>query len=194
VKSTTTELPIMEFKGQKEWTKWLEKNHTSSAGVWLRIAKASSGITLVSYAQAVEVALCYGWIDSQAKSYDEASWLQKFTLRGERSIWSKINQQKVKELIRNGQMKPAGLEAVQRAKQNGRWKAAYDSPSKASVPSDLQVALDKNKKAKAFFATLNSKNRYAILHRIQTAKKPETRAKRIEQFTSMLEKHEKLYP
>jgi uncharacterized protein YdeI (YjbR/CyaY-like superfamily) len=184
----------MQFKRQKDLTTWLEKNHTSSAGIWLRVAKASSGIASVSYAEAVEVALCYGWIDSQAKSYDEASWLQKFTLRGDRSVWSKINRERAKELILNGQMKPAGLAAIQRAKQNGRWKEAYDSPSQARVPSDLQAALDKNKKAKAFFATLNGQNRYAILHRIQTAKKAETRAKRIEQFTSMLEKHEKLYP
>ena len=194
MRATPADLPIMQFKRQKDWTTWLEKNHATSGAIWLRIAKASSGITLVSYSEAVEVALCYGWIDGQAKSYDEATWLQKFTLRGQRSIWSKINREKVKELIRNGQMKPAGLEAVQRAKQNGRWKAAYDSPSKASVPSDLQAALNQNKKAKAFFATLNSQNRYAILHRIQTAKKAETRAKRIEQFTLMLEKHEKLYP
>ena len=194
MKATSSDLPIMQFKGRKDWTTWLEKNHTISGAIWLRIAKASSGIALVSYPDAVEVALCYGWIDGQAKSYDKATWLQKFTLRGQRSIWSKINREKAKELIRNGQMKPAGLEAVQRAKQNGRWKAAYDSPSQARVPTDLRAALEKNKKAKAFFSTLNSKNRYAILHRIQTAKKAETRAKRIAQFTLMLEKHEKLYP
>lgn len=193
-KSISIDLPIVQPKRQKDWTTWLEKNHKSFAGVWLRIAKKSSGITSVSYAEAVEAALCYGWIDSQGKSYDDETWLQKFTPRGDRSIWSKINREKVEELIRNGRMKPAGLQAVQRAKQNGRWKSAYDSPSKASVPSDLQAAMDKNKKAKAFFATLNSQNRYAILHRIQTAKKAETRAKRIEQFIRMLEKHEMLYP
>ena len=148
----------------------------------------------MSYAEALEVALCYGWIDGQKKSYDEATWLQKFTPRGHRSIWSKINREKAEELIRNGQMKPAGLQAIKRAKQNGRWEAAYDSPSQASVPDDFQAALDKNSTAKAFFAALNRQNRYAILFRLQTAKKAETRTKRIEQFIRMLAKHEKLYP
>ena len=192
--STFAGLPVMHFKRQKNWTAWLDKNHASSSGVWLRIAKTSSVIASVSYAEALETALCYGWIDGQKKSYDEVTWLQKFTPRGERSIWSKINRGKAEELIGRGQMKPAGLEAVERARQNGRWEAAYDSPGRASVPSDLQAALDKNAKAKDFFATLNSQNRYAILHRVQTAKKAETRARRIEQFVRMLEKHEKLYP
>jgi uncharacterized protein YdeI (YjbR/CyaY-like superfamily) len=187
-------MPIMQFKGQKAWTAWLDKNHAASSGVWLRIAKTSSDIASVSYAEALEAALCYGWIDGQKKSYDATTWLQKFTPRGERSIWSKINREKAEALIRNGRMKPAGLQAVERAQQNGRWEAAYDSPGQASVPSDLQVALDKNAKAKAFFATLNSQNRYAVLHRLQTAKKAETRAKRIEQFIRMFAKHEKLYP
>jgi uncharacterized protein YdeI (YjbR/CyaY-like superfamily) len=193
-RSSSADLPILQFRSQKDWAAWLEKNHESSSGIWLRLAKVSSGISSVSYPEAVEVALCYGWIDGQGKSYDEQTWLQKFTLRRDRSIWSKINRQRVEDLIRQGRVKPAGLAAVDRAKKNGRWQVAYDSPSKASVPSDLQAALEKNKKAKAFFATLNSQNRYAILHRIQTAKKTETRARRIEQFVGMLEKHEKLYP
>lgn len=192
-RSSSPDLPMMQFKRQEDWTTWLDQHHASSTGVWLKLAKTSSEIASVSYAEALDVALCYGWIDGQKKSYDETTWLQKFTPRGERSIWSRINREKAQELIRNGQMKPAGLQAIQRAQQNGRWEAAYDSPSRASVPSDLQAALDENAEAKAFFVTLNSQNRYAILHRIQTAKKVETRAARIEQFIRMLEKHEKLY-
>ena len=192
-RSNSTDLLMMQFKRQEDWTTWLDQHHASSTGVWLKLAKTSSEIASVSYAEALDVALCYGWIDGQKKSYDETTWLQKFTPRGERSIWSRINREKAQELIRNGQMKPAGLQAIQRAQQNGRWEAAYDSPSRASVPSDLQAALDENAEAKAFFVTLNSQNRYAILHRIQTAKKVETRAARIEQFIRMLEKHEKLY-
>jgi uncharacterized protein YdeI (YjbR/CyaY-like superfamily) len=184
---------MMQFERQVDWITWLDQNHASATGVWLRLAKTSSGIASVSYSEALDVALCYGWIDGQKKSCDETTWLQKFTPRGERSIWSRINRGKAQELIRNGQMKPAGLQAIQRAQQNGRWETAYDSPSQASMPSDLQAALDKNAEAKTFFATLNSQNRYAILHRIQTAKKAETRAARIEQFIRMLEKHEKLY-
>jgi len=182
------------FEQQKDWAAWLDKNHATSPGVWLKLAKKASGIASVNYDEALGVALCYGWIDGQKKSYDESSWLQKFTPRGVKSIWSKVNREKVQQLIESGQMKPAGLEAVERAKQDGRWDAAYDSQSRASVPSDFQAELDRNAKAKAFFATLNSTNRYAILFRIQTAKKAETRAKRIEQFIRMLENHEKLYP
>jgi uncharacterized protein YdeI (YjbR/CyaY-like superfamily) len=188
------DLPVIMFQQQKDWAAWLDKNHASSPGVWLKLAKKASGIPSVNYDEALGVALCYGWIDGQKKSYDESSWLQKFTPRGIKSIWSKVNREKLQEIIESGQMKPAGLEAVERAKQDGRWDAAYDSQSRASVPSDFQAELDRNAKAKAFFATLNSTNRYAILFRIQTAKKAETRAKRIEQFIRMLENHEKLYP
>ncbi|MCI0390819.1 MAG: YdeI/OmpD-associated family protein [Acidobacteria bacterium] len=173
---------------------WLDKNHTASSGVWLRLAKKTSGIKSVSYNEAVEAALCYGWIDGQKKSYDETTWLQKFTPRGVKSIWSKINKEKATQLIESGQMKPSGLKAIENAKQNGRWDEAYDSQSGATVPSDFQTALDRNAKAKAFFATLDSLNRYAILFRIQTAKKAETRTKRIEKFILMLEKKEKIYP
>jgi uncharacterized protein YdeI (YjbR/CyaY-like superfamily) len=148
----------------------------------------------VTYPEAVETALCYGWIDGQKRGYNEAWWLQKFTPRGPLSIWSKINRKKAEELIERGQMQPAGLAAIQRAKETGRWQAAYDSPGSASVPDDLQAALNSHPAAKEFFNTLNSRNRYAILHRIQTAKKPETRANRIAQFIAMLEKGEKLYP
>jgi uncharacterized protein YdeI (YjbR/CyaY-like superfamily) len=194
IKNTRNDLPVMLFEDQKDWAVWLDQNHTTSSGLWLRLAKKASGLDSVSFAEALEVALCYGWIDSQAKSYDASSWLQKFTPRGAKSIWSKVNREKVQKLIESGQMKPAGLKAVEAAKQDGRWEAAYDSPSSATVPSDFQAELDKNAQAKAFFATLNSTNRYAILHRIQTAKKAETRTKRIQQFIEMLEKKEKLYP
>jgi uncharacterized protein YdeI (YjbR/CyaY-like superfamily) len=182
------------FARQQEWAIWLDANHTTSPGVWLRIAKKAAGIESVSYAEALETALCYGWIDGQKKTYDQSSWLQKFTPRGAKSIWSKVNREKSQQLIERGQMKPAGLAAVERAKQDGRWDAAYDSSSSASVPADFQAALDQHPKAKAFFATLNSANRYAILFRIQTAKKAETRTKRIEQFIGMLENQEMLHP
>ena len=193
-RKTPIEMPVMRFKSQKDWATWLDKHHAKSAGVWLQIAKKTGKLKSVSYVEAVEMALCYGWIDGQGKGLDESAWLQKFTPRGPRSIWSKINRTKAMELIESGRMKPAGLAAIERAKQNGQWEAAYDSHRTASVPEDLQAALDHNSKAKAFFATLDSTNRYAILWRVQTAKKAETRARRIEQFVSMLEKHEKLHP
>ncbi|MBA3712461.1 MAG: YdeI/OmpD-associated family protein [Pyrinomonadaceae bacterium] len=193
IQSTKNDLPVLLFAEQKDWANWLDKNLATASGVWLRLAKKTAGIQSVSYAEALEVALCYGWIDGQTKSYDEQSWLQKFTPRRAKSIWSKINREKAQELIKSGRMKPAGREAVESAKRDGRWDAAYDSPSAASVPSDFQAALDKSAKATAFFATLDKKNRYAILFRIQTAKKAETRARRIEQFIEMLEKNEKLH-
>jgi uncharacterized protein YdeI (YjbR/CyaY-like superfamily) len=186
--------PVVLFESQAAWAAWLHEHHAVSAGVWLRLAKKASGIQSVSYSEALDVALCYGWIDGQKKRYDESSWLQKFTPRGVNSIWSKVNREKVEALMTSGHMQPAGMKAVERAKQNGRWDAAYDSPSRAAVPSDFQAALDQHPKAQAFFATLNSTNRYAILFRLQTAKKAETRMKRIQQFIAMLENHEKLYP
>jgi uncharacterized protein YdeI (YjbR/CyaY-like superfamily) len=194
LRNTNTDLPILPFERQKDWVVWLEKNHATSSGVWIKLARKASGIQSVTYDEALEVALCYGWIDGQRKSYDETSFLQKFTPRGPRSIWSKINTEKALRLIESGRMKPAGLKAVESAKQDGRWDAAYAPQSKAVAPDDLQAELDRNAKAKAFFATLDSRNRYAILHRIHTAKKAETRARRIEQFIRMLEKKEKIYP
>jgi len=191
---TRNDLPVVQFEGPQTWATWLDEHHATSSGVWLRIAKKASGTASVTYDEALEVALCYGWIDGQKKSYDEASWLQKFTLRGTKSIWSKINREKAEKLIARGAMQPAGLVAVEQAKQDGRWDAAYDSQSSASVPGDFQAALDRNPAAQAFFATLNSRNRYAILFRIQTAKKAETRTKRIEQFIRMLANHEMIYP
>ena len=188
------ELPVLLFKQPLEWANWLEQHHAASSGIWLRLAKKASALQSVTYAEALDVALCYGWIDGQKKSYDESSWLQKFTPRGEKSIWSKVNREKAQALIASGKMRPAGLRAVEVAKQNGRWDAAYDSQSSATIPDDFQAALDHSAKAKAFFATLNSANRYAILFRLQTAKKAETRAKRIQQFIHMLENHEMLHP
>lgn len=186
--------PVLLFKDQQQWASWLEAHHASSPGIWMQIAKKSSGLTSASYAEALEEALCYGWIDGQKKSHDESSWLQKFTPRGPKSVWSKINREKAQELVKLKRMKAAGLKAIEAAKQNGCWDSAYDGQSKASVPPDLQAALRKNARARAFFETLNSANRYAILYRLQTAKKAETRQKRLEQFVRMLENHEKIHP
>lgn len=187
-------IPVKLFKDKKDWGVWLDKNHLTSPGLWLRIAKKTADVKSVSYAEALETALCYGWIDGQKKTYDENTWLQKFTPRGPRSIWSAINREKANKLVKNGLMKPAGLNAIERAKENGQWKSAYDSQSKIALPDDFHAELDKNTKAKAFYSTLNSANRYAILFRLQTAKKPETRAKRLRQFIEMLEKNEKPHP
>ena len=191
---TKNELPVLRFEHPDAWASWLSSHHAKSAGVWIEMAKKATGIASITYAEALEVALCYGWIDGQKKSSQEGWWIQKFTPRGHKSIWSKVNRERVALLIEKGQMQPAGLAAIEQAKSDGRWEAAYDSPSNASVPGDFQAALDKNAEAKAFFATLNKRNRYAMLFRIQTAKKAETRAKRIEQFIAMLEQHQRLYP
>src|SRR5689334_19867788 len=186
--------PPLLFEDQETWLSWLRKNHATSSGVWLRIAKKGANVRSVSYLQAVDAALCFGWIDGQKKSDDESRWLQRFTPRSGKSIWSKINREKASRLIELGQMKAAGLREVERARKDGRWDRAYDSPSGATIPADFQAALDKAPKAKAFFATLDSRNRYAVLWRIQTAKKAETRAKRIQQFTEMLSRQEKIHP
>lgn len=188
------ELPTILFADQQAWTEWLDANHPNSPGLWLRLAKKDSGLSSVSYAEALDVALCYGWIDGQKRSGDEQTWLQKFTPRGKKSVWSKINVDKVAALIEQGRMRPAGQAAIDLARADGRWEAAYDSQKNASVPEDLQAALDASPAAAAFYATLNGTNRYAILFRVQTAKKPETRAKRIRDFIAMLERNEKLYP
>ena len=187
-------LPTLPFASRKKWADWLAKQHDKPAGVWLKLAKKDSGIASVTYDEALEAALCYGWIDGQKGSFDDKYWLQKFTPRGPKSIWSKINTVKAEKLIASGEMKHAGLKAIELAKQHGRWDAAYESQKNISVPDDFEAALNKNKKAKAFFANLNSVNRYAILFRIQTAKKAETRVRRIQQFVEMLERGEKLYP
>lgn len=176
------------------WERWLKHHHATAAGVWIRMAKKASGIASVDHPEALEVALCYGWIDGQRKGDGDQYFLQRFTPRTARSTWSKINRDKMLKLIDDGRMQPAGLAEIERARADGRWDAAYDAQSVAVVPPDLQAALDANRKAKAFFATLDSRNRFAILFRTQGAKKPETRARRIAQFVEMLAKGEKVYP
>ncbi len=176
----------MAFTSAQSWETWLAQQAAGAAGVWLKIAKKASGIESVTYAEALDVALCYGWIDGQKGSFDESFFLQKFTPRRPRSRWSKINRVKVAALIASGRMQPAGLLEVDRAKADGRWDAAYDSPRTATVPADLQAALDAVPAAQALFPTLSSANRYAILYRIQDAKRPETRARRIAAFVAML--------
>ncbi|WP_343583270.1 YdeI/OmpD-associated family protein [Herbaspirillum sp.] len=191
--SSPAALPTHHFKQQQDWTAWLMENHNTSVGVWLKLAKKDADAQSVSYDEAVETALCFGWIDGQKQAHDEQFWLQKFTRRSDKSIWSKINKEKALALIKAGRMQPSGLKEVERAKADGRWDAAYDSASTATVPADFQSALDGNARAKDFFGSLDGRNRYAILFRIQTAKKAETRAKRIAQFVQMLERHEKIH-
>lgn len=188
----STELPILPFETKKKFADWLAKNHDKSSGLWLKIAKKATGISTVTYAEALDVALCYGWIDGQKNSFDEQYFLQKFTPRRPKSIWSRINVGHVERLIASGEMKPSGLKAVEAAKQDGRWEAAYSSQKTIEVPADFQSALDKNKKAKVFFEGLTGSRRYAFLFRIETAKKAETRQKRIQQFVEMLAKGETL--
>jgi uncharacterized protein YdeI (YjbR/CyaY-like superfamily) len=188
------DLPSASFVNKETWEQWLEENHATSEGVWLKIAKKGSGTAGVSYPESLEAALCYGWIDGQKASLDKAYWLQRFTPRRPGSKWSKINREKAEELIANGVMKPAGLREVERARADGRWEAAYAGQRSITVPEDLQQALDENERAKTFFAALDSQNRYAILYRIQDAKKPETRARRIATFVTMLAEQKKIYP
>ena len=190
----STDLPIKPFASKTKWAEWLVKQHDKSAGVWLKLDKKDSGIPSVTYEEALDVALSYGWIDGQKKGFDDKYWLQKFTPRGPKSIWSKINTEKAEKLIASGEMKPAGLKAIEAAKQDGRWDAAYASQKNITVPEDFQAALEENQKAKAFFAKLKSAERYSFLFRLHHAKKPETRAKHIQKFLEMLEKNEKFYP
>jgi uncharacterized protein YdeI (YjbR/CyaY-like superfamily) len=187
------ELPITLFESEQAWEEWLEENHTRSQGLWLKIAKKESGQQSVSYQEALTVALCFGWIDGQKNKFDDAFWLQKFTPRRAKSPWSKINRDKATALIEQGRMRAAGLREVERAQQDGRWDAAYDSQSAIALPDDFQQALESNPEAKAFFETLNSANRYAILYRLQSAKKAETRQRRLESFIDMLNEKKKIY-
>ncbi|MDP9606822.1 UNVERIFIED_ORG: uncharacterized protein YdeI (YjbR/CyaY-like superfamily) [Variovorax paradoxus] len=184
----------VECTNAASWARWLKRHHASAAGVWLRIAKKDSGIASIDYAAALEEALCWGWIDGQRKSDDAQYFQQRFTPRTKRSIWSQINRAKVLKLIEEGRMQPAGHAEIERAKADGRWDAAYEGVAAATVPPDLQAALDADKKAAKFFATLDSRNRFAVLFRTQSAKKPETRARRIAQFVEMLAKGEKIHP
>ena len=172
---------------------WLAKNHPESNGVWLKIAKKGKGVTSVNYAEALDVAICYGWIDGQKQKFDDQFFLQKFTPRRPRSLWSKINREKVENLIAAGKMKPAGMAEVDAAKSDGRWDAAYDSPGNMTVPEELQAALDANPTANAFFETLNKTNRYSFCFRVQTARNPEIRKTRIEKLIAMLENGEKFH-
>jgi uncharacterized protein YdeI (YjbR/CyaY-like superfamily) len=183
------------FASPAAFSSWLAKNHGRSEGVWLRLAKKASKTTSLTYAEAVEVALTWGWIDGQKKrSAEDGFWLQKVTPRGPRSIWSQINREKALSLIADGRMQPPGLAQVERAKADGRWKAAYASPKGATGPPDLRAALAKNARAREFFEVLEARNRYAVLWRIAQAKKPETRAARVAKFVEMLARHEKLHP
>lgn len=193
-KPTPMEMPVISFAETEEWSAWLAARHHTSSGVWIKIAKKGSGQASITYAQALEVALASGWIDGQKGKLDRAWWLQKFTPRGARSMWSKINREKAMALIAAGKMMPAGLAEVERAKKDGRWDRAYESQSRATVPEDLELSLARNPRAKKFFATLDSRNRYAVLFRVQHAKKAETRARRIAQFVEMLAKGQKLHP
>ncbi len=188
------ELPIMPFASREAWEAWLEEEHATSDGLWLKIAKKGSGIETVTFAEALDAALCYGWIDSQRGGFDERFFLQRFTPRKPRSEWSRVNREKVAKLMEAGRMRPAGLREVERAKADGRWDAAYEPQSAATVPEDLRLELEKNEGAREFFETLDRANRYAILHRIRDAKKPETRARRIAQYVEMLAEGKKPYP
>lgn len=181
-----TGIPVLAFASAKVWRQWLAQHHKTSDGLWLRLFKKTSATPSVSYAEALDAALCYGWIDGQTKSHDAQSWLRKFTPRRARSIWSKKNFAHVARLTKAGQMRAAGLKAVAAAKADGRLSVAYDAPSTSEVPKDFLAALSRNAKAKAFFATLNRANVYAITFRLQTAKKPETREKRMRAILDML--------
>ncbi len=187
------ELPVLPFSSVAAWEAWLEREHASAPGVWLKIAKKATGIATVTHAEALDVALCFGWIDGQRLPFDATWFLQRFTPRKRGSRWSKINTEHVERLVAAGRMRRAGLAQVEAARADGRWAAAYDGQRTATVPTDLQAALDANPAAAAFFATLRGANRYAILYRVQDAKRPQTRARRIDRFVSMLARGETLH-
>lgn len=185
--------PVRSFATRAAWAAWLEKNHRTSEGLWLRLAKKGSSLRSVTYAEALEVALCYGWIDGQKRGESEQAWLQRFLARSPNSVWSRINRDKAIALIAGGRMKAAGLEAIEAAKKAGRWDSAYDSPKGAKIPEDFQAALDASPRAWEFFQSLDGANRYAVLFRIQTVKKSETRARKIREFVEMLERGQKIH-
>ena len=186
-------METMTFTSSREFRAWLAKNHGRSEGIWLRIYKKDAGMAAVTYAEALDQALCYGWIDGQKQPFDKQSWLQKFTPRRPQSGWSRNNTEHAERLIKSGEMTAAGLKAVQAAKSDGRWQTAYDSFGSATVPDDFLKELSRNKKAKAFFATLNKTNLYSIVYRLQTANKPETRAKRMQAIIAKLSRGEKFH-
>jgi uncharacterized protein YdeI (YjbR/CyaY-like superfamily) len=187
------ELPIHLFSSPDELEAWLKENHDASEGVWLKIAKKGTKERSVTYAEALELALCFGWIDSQKRGLDETHFLQRFTPRRPRGRWSKINREKAEALIAAGKMRPVGLAEVEAAKADGRWEAAYEGQRTAKVPPDLQRELDANPVAAEFFASLDSANRYAILYRLDEAKRPETRERRLRKFVAMLERGERVH-
>ena len=190
---TAAEPGPLRFANRRAFETWLRKNHASCDGAWLLIAKAGAGEPTVTYPQAVEAALCYGWIDGQKKALDPQHWLQRFTPRRARSLWSKANREKAEALIEAGRMQPGGMAQVVRAQGDGRWQAAYDGARTAGVPPDLQAALDARPEARAFFAQLDAANRYAVLWRVQTARRAETRSRRIETLVEMLARGEKVH-
>ncbi|MEU9731508.1 YdeI/OmpD-associated family protein [Streptomyces sp. NPDC048002] len=190
----TEDLEIITFESAEAFQAWLGENHAASPGIWLKLRKKGPGIVALDYAQALDVALCYGWIDGQKAKFDDHWWLQRFTPRTRRSKWSKVNRGKVAALIEQGRMRPPGQAEIDRAKADGRWEAAYDSARTATVPEDLAAALAADPAATEFFEKLDRQNRFAILHRIHDAKRPETRARRIEKYVTMLARGEKLYP
>lgn len=187
------DLPVLSFESQADLRAWLDRHHADAPGFWLRIYKKGSGKATVTYAEALDEALCYGWIDSTKNTYDAESFLQRFTPRKPRSVWSKVNQEHVARLIEAGKMQPAGLRLIEEAKRNGRWEAAYEPASRATVPEELQARLDADPEARAFFETLSKTNRYALLYRIQAPKKPETRLKRIDWAMDLLKRKETIY-
>lgn len=178
--------PILTFATQDAFKEWLGAEYERPDGIWLRLAKKGSDLQTLTYADAVEVALCFGWIDSQARGYDDESRLQRFTRRRARSPWSQVNRAKVERLIEEGRMQPAGQAEIDRAKTDGRWERAYEPPSTATVPDDLRAALNAAPAASAAFDNLTSRHRFSVLYRIQDAKRPETRARRIEKYVGML--------
>ena len=184
---------IISMKTSSQWECWLAENHGKVEGVWLRIFKKDSGEKSITYAEALDCALCHGWIDSKKLPYDARSWLQRFGPRRSKSLWSKLNRGHVERLNKLGRMRPAGLAEIEKAKREGRWEGAYDSPASATIPEDFIARLSRNKKARAFFETLNKANRYAIVWRLQTAKKPETREKRAKAIIEMLAHGQKFH-
>lgn len=184
----------LAFESARQWESWLAKNHAASEGVWVRIYKKASGRPSLTYAEALDGALCYGWIDSQKRAGDGESWLQRFGPRRARSGWSRVNTQHAERLIKAGRMKASGRREVEAAQNDGRWQRAYDSPSRAAIPEDFLKALSRNKAARAFFDTLNRANVYAITYRLQTARKPETREKRLRSIVAMLARGERFHP
>ena len=194
MRNAKRDLPVLAFKSQQAWDAWLTSQPVGSKGLWLKLAKKSSAVASVSKQEAIDTALCHGWIDGQLDSFDDKYWLVRFTPRQSASKWSEKNRARALQLVELGRIQPAGLNEIERAKKDGRWNAAYAPQSTAQVPDDLRAALAKNRRAKSFFETLDRRNRYAILHRIHNAKKAETRTARIEKFVAMLIEGKTIYP